>query len=85
MGRVKAVFISLLVRRDRRLTPDTAAESNHDEKIMRSSQVYGDSEQSVEKLKQQWTHFMSETLLAITAEEMRIWREELKRRNGSPN
>jgi hypothetical protein len=85
MGRVKAAFISLLVRWERGLAPGTAAESNHDEEIMRSGQVYGDREQSIERLKEQWTQFMSETFRAIAAEEMRLRREELKRRIGSHN
>jgi hypothetical protein len=85
MRRVKAAFISLLVRRGRGLAPGTAAETNHDEEIVRSDQVYGDWEQSLEKLNEQWTQFMSETFRALAAEEMRLRREELKRRFPSPN
>jgi hypothetical protein len=44
--------------------------------IIRSGQIYGDCEQSIEKLKKQWTQFTSETFLAIAEEEMRLRREE---------
>jgi hypothetical protein len=85
MGRVKVAFISLLVRRERGLAPDTAGEPNHDEEIIHSGQVYGDWEQSIERLKEQWTQFMSETFRAIAEEEMRLRHEELKRRIRSHN
>jgi hypothetical protein len=85
MRRVKAAFISLLVRRGRALAPDTAAEPNHAEEIIHSDQVYGDWEQPIEKLKNQWTQFMSETFRAIAEQEMRLRREELKRRIESQN
>ena len=80
MGRVKAAFISLLIRGERGFAPDTAAAPNYDEEIIRSGQVYGDWEQSIEKLREQWTQFMTEAFRAIAEEEMRLRREELKRR-----
>jgi hypothetical protein len=76
MRRVRAAFISLLVRRQKGLAPGTAAESDLDEEIIRSGPVCGDREQSIEKLREQWTQFMSETFRAIAAEEMRLRREE---------
>jgi len=85
MGRVKAAFISLLIRGESVLAPDTAAAPNYDEEIIRSGQVYGDWEQSIEKLREQWNQFMCETFRAIAEEEMRLRREELKRRTGSHN
>ena len=85
MGRVKAAFISLLVRREKVLASGTAAETYLDEESIHSDLVYGDWEQSIEKLKEQWTQFMSQTFRAIAAEEMRLRREELKRRMGSQN
>jgi len=83
MGKVKAAFISLLVRWENELAPAAATESNHDNEIMRSDQGYGDLEQSIEKLKEQWTQFMSESFRAIAEEEMRLRREEFRRRIGS--
>jgi hypothetical protein len=85
MGRVKAAFISLLVRGERGLAPDTAAKPNHDEETIHSGQGYGDWEQSIEKLKEQWTQFMSETFRAIAEEEMRLRHQELKKRRRSRN
>jgi len=80
MGMIKAAVISLLIRGERGLPPDTAAEPNHDEEIIRSGQVYGDWEQSIEKLREQWTQFMTEAFRTIAEEEMRLRRAELKRR-----
>jgi len=85
MGRVRAAFISLLVNWERGLTPGIAEESGDEEEIVRLSQAHSDSEQSLEKLKGQWTQFMSESFRAIAAEEMKLRREELKRRIGSYN
>ena len=85
MRRVRAAFISLLVRRGKGLASGIAAESNFDEEIMRSGQIYGDAEQSLEKLREKWTQFMSETFCAIAAEEIRLRREELRRLIGSNN
>jgi hypothetical protein len=85
MRKVRAAFISLLVRRGRGLAPGTAAETNHEEEIVRSGQVYGGGEQSIEKLRRQWAQFMSDTFRAIAAEEMRLRGEELRRRIGSNN
>jgi len=85
MGRVKAAFISLLVRRDKELAPGTAAGSNHEGEIIQSGQVYGDCEEPLEKLKEQWARFMDETFLAIAEEEMRLRREELVRRFETQN
>ena len=85
MRRVRAAFISLLVRRGRGLAPGTAATTYHDEEIVHSDHVYGDWEQSLEKVKEQWTQFMTETFRALAAEEMRLRRKELKRRIGSQN
>jgi hypothetical protein len=85
MGKVKAAFISLLVLGERGLARDAAAEPDRDEEIIRSGRVYGDWEKSIEKLKGQWTQFMSETFRAIAEEEMRLRRVESKRRVGSHN
>ena len=85
MKRVRAAFISLLVRRQKGLGSGIASESSLDEEITRSGQVYGEGEQSIEKLREQWTQFMSETLRAIAAEEIRLRREGSRRRIGSNN
>jgi len=85
MGRVRAAFISLLVCREKGLTPSTAEESSGDEGTVRLGEAYCNSEQSLEKLKGQWIQFMSESFRAIATEEMRLRREELKRRIGSYN
>ncbi len=85
MRRVRAAFISLLVRRQKGPAPGIAAEFDLDEELMLSGQVCGYGEQSIEKLRQQWTQFMTESFRAIAAEEMRLRREELRRRIGSNN
>ena len=65
MRGVKAAFVSLLVRREKAVVPSTEAGANKNGGILRSSQVYGDCEEPLEKLKEQWTQFMHETFLAI--------------------
>jgi hypothetical protein len=85
MRSVKATVISILVRREKCFARGRAAGVNHEAEITRSSRVNGDWEQSLEKLKEQWAKFMSETFLAITQEELRLRREELKRRIRSFN
>lgn len=42
-----------------------------------------DLEQSVEKLKEKWTAWMREIMLAIAEEEMKISREEFDRQIGT--
>lgn len=85
MRRVRAAFISLLVSRQNGFAPGIAAESIREEEIVRSGQVYVGGEQSLEKLRQQWAQFMSDSFRAIAAEEMRLRRGELRSRIGSNN
>jgi hypothetical protein len=85
MGRVRATFISLLLRREKGVVPDTAAGPIRERGTMRSCQGCGDGEQSIEKLREKWTEFTNGVFLAITEEEMKLRREELKRRIGSDN
>jgi|ERR1700730_4306589 hypothetical protein len=80
MRGVKAAFVSLLVRREKAVVPSTEAGANKNGGILRSSQVYGDCEEPLEKLKEQWTQFMHETFLAIAELEMKLRREELESR-----
>ena len=80
MGSVKAAVISILVRRGKGLASARAAGPTHKAEIARSGRVNGDWELSIEKLKEQWAKFMSETFLAVTQEELRLRREESKRR-----
>jgi hypothetical protein len=79
MGRVSATFISHPLHREIWVVPDTAAAPAKGRGIMRLGQVCGDWEHSIEKLKEQWTRFTSETFLAIAEEEMRLQREELRK------
>jgi hypothetical protein len=85
MGRVRAAFISLLLRREKGVVPDTAAGPIKERGTMRSGQGCGDGEESIEKLREQWTEFTNGIFLAITEEEMNLRRQELKRRIGSDN
>jgi hypothetical protein len=85
MGRVRATFISLLLRREKGVVPDTATGAIQERGTMRSGQGCGDGEQSIEKLREQWREFTNGIFLAITEEEMKLRREELKRRIGFDN
>ena len=76
MGRVRATFISLLLRREKEVVPDTAAGPIKERGTMRSGQRCGDGEQSIENLREQWTEFTYGIFLAITEEEMKLRREE---------
>jgi hypothetical protein len=80
MRGVKAAFVSILVRRDKAVVPATEAGANQKGGILRSSQVYGDCEEPLEKLKEQWTQFMRESFLAIAEAELKSRREELESR-----
>jgi hypothetical protein len=80
MRGIKAGFVSLLIRREKAVIPDSKAGASKKRGILRLSQVYGDYEEPLEKLKEQWTQFMRETFLAIAVEEMKLRREELESR-----
>jgi hypothetical protein len=80
MRSIKAGFDSLLIRREKAVIPDSEAKTNKKGGILRLSQVHGDYEEPLEKLKGQWTQFMHETFLALAEEEMKLRREELESR-----
>ena len=85
MAIAKAAFPSVLVRRDRGFALQITARPNQEAEIMCSGPAYDDWAQSIAKLKEQWTQFMSETFFAIAEEEMKLRREEIKRRIRSFN
>jgi hypothetical protein len=80
MRGLKAAFVSLLVRREKAVVLGTEAGANKNGGILLSTQAYGDGEEPLEKLKEQWIQFMRETFLAIAEEEMKLRHEELESR-----
>jgi hypothetical protein len=60
MPKVSAAFISLPLRGQDRIPPGISAKPNKSRGIIRSGRGYGERGRCIEKLKQQWTQFMSE-------------------------
>jgi hypothetical protein len=73
--RGKASFIQSLAV-SKVMLPTMHEQSDKQREGMRSGQNHGDWNQSIEKLREQWTEFTNEIFISLAEEEMKLRREE---------